>query len=149
MKTRNLLLVTVAAAGAVALLAAGRNVYAADTGFATIVTRIAERFNLNQSDVQKVFDDARAEKRSTMRKNLESRLTTAVSEGTITEAQKQAILTKFDQMPDKIAELRSEWETWMSTNNLTVEQLEKIGFGLWGRGFRHGFMMGWHHGIAN
>lgn len=140
---------TIAVAGAVALLAAGKNVYAQESPFTTIVERIAQRFNLNQTDVQSVFDEMHEERHAQMHENLETRLSTAVSEGTITEAQKQAILTKFDEMPANHEQMRAEMEAWMSANGLTQEQLQNIGFGLHGGPFMHGLKMGYRMGYSN
>src|SRR5688500_1654770 len=64
----------------------------------SIVQKIAQRFNLSQTDVQKVFDEAHEERMSKMKVQVEERLNQAVKDGKITEAQKQALLSKFTEM---------------------------------------------------
>jgi Asp-tRNA(Asn)/Glu-tRNA(Gln) amidotransferase B subunit len=53
----------------------------------TIITNLASRFNLNASDIQKVFDDTKTQQE-------DARLTQLVTDGKITEAQKKLIVDK-------------------------------------------------------
>ncbi len=73
----------------------------------TLISRIAEKFNLKESDVEAVFEAVRDEKHEEMKAEREKRLTQAVSDGVITEAQKVAILSK---MNTNIAERRGNRE---------------------------------------
>jgi len=70
----------------------------------TLVQRVAERFGLNQDDVQAVFDEHREEMHSQREDNYEARLDEAVANGELTAEQKQLIL-------DKHAELQASMET--------------------------------------
>lgn len=127
-----------------------------------IVQRIAQRFNLNQSDVQKVFDEAHQEKRTQMQTKLEDRLNQAIKDGKITEAQKTAILNKLqeqknnkpsieqfkNQTPEQrkqaMQQKKTEFENWVKQNGLTLQTLQEI-LGHGGKGFwmGHGKMGMW------
>ncbi len=114
------------------------------TGANSMVAAIAQKFNLNQSDVQTVFDEQRSKHQAEMKSQMESKLTQAVADGKITEAQKQAILTHHDAMKDsrpnrgefqnlteeqrkaKMDERRAEMDAWLSQNGLTQEKLQEV-----------------------
>lgn len=63
----------------------------------TLITRIAKKFNLKESDVEAVFEAVRDEKHEEMKAEREKRLTEAVNNGVITVAQKTAILSKMNE----------------------------------------------------
>src|SRR3989344_4239859 len=114
------------------------------TGPDSLVAAIAAKFNLNQSDVQSVFDEQREKHHSQMKVNLEQKLSQAVTDAKITEAQKQAILTKLsgihenkpnfeefknlteEQRKAKMEEKKTEMETWATQNGLTLDKLHEI-----------------------
>src|SRR3989344_9089259 len=62
-----------------------------------IVQKLVERFGLNESEVQSVFDQVRDEHHAQMQTQLEERLQEAVDGGKITTVQKQLILDKYAQ----------------------------------------------------
>ena len=123
-----------------------------------IAQRIAERFGLQTSDVQQVFDEVQTEHRQQMRSHQEERLNQLVEEGTITEEQKQALLEKRAEMqvdrgdcqilsPEERETSReqhqAEMKSWLEENGLD----ESI-FSLMGRcgkgpgsGFGGGYLM--------
>lgn len=72
--------------------------------FTTVVDKLVNRFGLNRDEVVKLFDEAHAEHRHMMESNLNDRLDQAVANGKLTEAQKQLIITKRQ-------ELQAEHET--------------------------------------
>ena len=78
------------------------------TTYLPIVERLAERFGLNIDEVETVFEEERAEHHAEMLQSFEDRLTEAVTNGKITEVQKQAILEKHEEMAAKMEELRSQ-----------------------------------------
>ncbi len=120
----------------------------------SLVSAIAQKFNLNESDVQSVFDEQRAKHREEMKANLEQKLTKAVADGKITEAQKAAILAKItanqadkpdfgefknltpEQRKAKMDEKRTEMENWAKENGLTLDTLHDLigGPGRFGKG---------------
>ena len=98
--------------------------------YPSIVQRLAKRFNLNTEEVQQVFDEGREERRQQMQARSEECLDQAVSDGKITEEQKQAILAKKEEMaadregstPEKRREEmethREELKTWAGENGI-------------------------------
>lgn len=75
---------------------------------ASIIERIASKFNLDKSDVQKVFEEERSERQKLMRENFEKRLDEAVDKGELTEAQKKLITEKRAEMEKQIETRRDE-----------------------------------------
>lgn len=73
-----------------------------------IVQKLADRFGLNVEDVEEVFEEERAEHHAQMLQNFEDRLSEAVTEGKITEEQKQTVLDKHEEMLARMEELRSQ-----------------------------------------
>jgi len=69
-----------------------------NTSSLSIVDKLSEKFNLNESDVQTVFDDVHQERLQEMNTLREQKLTEAVEAGTITETQKQALLNKWQEL---------------------------------------------------
>ena len=82
----------------------------------TLIERIIEKFGLKKDDVQKVVNEFRNEKQAEMKKLQEERLNEAVTNGTITEEQKQLILKKHEEIQ---AEREKNKETWQ---NMTQEE---------------------------
>ena len=78
-----------------------------------LVSKIAEKFNLDTSDVQAVFDAVMDEKRSEMGKNRENRLNQAVSDGVITEDQKNTLLSKMEERRTERMQNREEMQKWL------------------------------------
>ncbi len=108
--------VAVTIAGAAAFAATQASAHMLDGANTSMVQRIAQKFNLSESEVQTVFDEAREEHQTEIKTRFEARLTTAVENGKITETQKQAILTKHDEL---MAEHEAEWE---AVKNMTPEE---------------------------
>lgn len=75
---------------------------------ASIVEKLATKFGLEESAVQAVFDEQRAEHQTEMLARQVERLTQLVSEGKITEEQKQLIIQKRQEL---MAEHQSEHES--------------------------------------
>lgn len=87
-----------------------------DSPVTTLVQKIAQKFGLNESDVQAVFDEHREEIQTQMQKRFEERMTQAVIDGKITEEQKQTILAKHKEMRTNMQESRQNWQ------NMTDEE---------------------------
>ena len=90
---------------AVALAVAGVGFFGISQSFAqdaaesdTIVQKMVARFNLNQADVQKVFDEHRSGKIAKYRAGMEEHLSRLVTEGKLTEEQKKLLSDKMNQM---------------------------------------------------
>lgn len=104
-------------------------------GYQSIVQRLAEKFNLNESEVQAVFDEVHAEHQAQMQEMFEARLGEAVANGDLTEDQKNAILDKKEEMiafRDSLRDLspeerkaafdekRSELKTWAEEQGIDL-----------------------------
>lgn len=114
----------------------------AGNGVNSLVKAIAERFKLNETDVQKVFDEHRQTIQKEHEQNFITRLDTLVKEGKITQAQKQLIITKRneletqrindkdsfknlteEQRETKIQQRKAEIDAWAKTNNIDPSYL--------------------------
>jgi hypothetical protein len=137
-----------ASAAAIVLTSGG---FAAQHAFAatdtttekTLVERISERFNLNKTDVQAVVDEAHAARHAEMQAKVAERLTQAVTDGKITQAQKDLITTKQAEVQKKMDEiramtdetarkealktLREETQKWATDNNIAERWIGPMG----------------------
>jgi uncharacterized membrane protein YhiD involved in acid resistance len=119
----------------------------------SLVDKITQKFNLNKDDVQKVFDENKADRQAERQQHIEDRLNQAVKDGKITEAQKAAILDKMQEMQtyldsikDKTADEKrglmktkmDELKKWADDNGLSQYLPMMVGRG------HHGMGMGMH-----
>lgn len=115
----------------------------------SLVQKIADRFKLNKDEVQAVFDEVHEERHQQMQTLFVDRLTTYVTEGKITEAQKQLILQKREELatdrqdqqqltPEErrtnMESKRQELKAWAEANGIDPQYLG--GFGIKGHGMR-------------
>ncbi|MDF2461184.1 MAG: hypothetical protein K0S68_587 [Candidatus Saccharibacteria bacterium] len=154
-----------AAVGVIAAAAIGIGVATAETTDSrdSLVQKISDKFKLNKSEVQAVFDEHKTEKHAQREARLEERLTQAVKDGDITEKQKTAILAKHkelaarfesekDGLKDKTPEerraamqsLRTELDQWAKDNDIDTKWLK--GFVVKGFKGGHGHGPGGHFG---
>lgn len=118
--------------------------------YPTIVQNIATKFNLNPAEVEQVFETTRTQERA-------DRLSEAVTNGDITEAQKALILAKQDEIHasmekinsealtadarhDAMEKLRSDLSDWADQNDIP-NQFVMMGGGM-GKGMGMGEGMG-------
>ena len=129
---------------------------------ASLVQMIASKFGLNKDEVQAVFDQSREEMQKNRQEEYATRLSQLVTDGKITEAQKQLILSKHAQMQtarenelgamkdqtqtERRASMearRTELENWATQNGIDVQYLmqgngkNSGGRGMQGFGGRH------------
>lgn len=131
------------------------------TSSSSIVQKIAEKFNLNATDVQKVFDEEHAARSAERQAAFEKNLSQAVTDGKITATQKDAIAKKFaamktgksadheafksmtDEERQKAMETKKqELADWASEIGLTTEVLQEVLGRKGGMGFHGGFGRG-------
>lgn len=122
----------------------------------SLVQSIATKFGLKEADVQAVFDAQREKHHEQMQADAEKKLTQYVTDGKITEAQKQLILQKREEMHEareakkqsyssltpeerksQMEAKRTELEAWAKENGIDMQYLM-----LGGRG--HGGFKGMH-----
>jgi len=125
-----------------------------------LVTAIAQKFNLNPSDVQAVVNQVHTDQKTAMTAKMQQlfsdRLTQAVTDKKLTQAQadlinaKRAELQSFEQSlngktpAEKQAALKTEMASlkqWSTDNNIPQGFLMTFGGRRMGRGFGH---MGWN-----
>jgi polyhydroxyalkanoate synthesis regulator phasin len=141
MKNKKVLLTALALAGAVTVggVALTSSVQAAsDDATHPLVQQLAERFNLNPDDVEQFMQDHREQRRAERHARMEEHLTEAVTNGTITEAQKQALLAKKEEMRaqheaikdlpqderrDAHRQLREEMKEWAESQGIDLQSL--------------------------
>lgn len=99
----------------------------------SLAQRIAERFNLSQSDVQAVFDEVRKEKPAKMQANSEAQLSQLVTEGKITEAQKQLILQKRAELDAQRAANKESSKNLSQDERKAKMQAEKTALETWAK----------------
>lgn len=117
----------------------------------SIIEKIAQKFNLNKDEVQKVFDEEREERVKVMQERFAKILDEAVDKGELTEAQKNLIIAKKaeikgnieakrdenmdlsrEEMQTKMKAQKEELEKWASDNGIDMKYL--MGMGGFGRG---------------
>lgn len=117
-KVRVRTLVIAAVALSLLLLVGAYSVNAATTTttqqYPPIVEKLIKKFNLDRSEVGKAFEEFHQERQAEHKALFEERLDQAVKDGTITQAQKDAILKKMDEMKTKIEDINNQ--------KLTVEE---------------------------
>lgn len=114
--------------------------------------RIAEKFNLNQDEVQTAFEEGRGQKRGQRQIQREEKLGQAVSDGVISEDQKQALMAKQEEMKANRPEKgefrnlsqeereaqretkRAEMQSWAEGQGIDLESLHDYMGGPEGRG---------------
>jgi polyhydroxyalkanoate synthesis regulator phasin len=122
----------------------------------SLVTAIATKFNLNTSDVQQVFDEnratAQAQRQTEMQQKFADRLSQAVTDGKLTQAQVNLITAKRAELQAQRQNLQNgtpeinretakahidELKQWATDNNIPMEYLQLGGFE--GMRMGHGF----------
>ncbi|KKT82805.1 MAG: hypothetical protein UW80_C0031G0006 [Microgenomates group bacterium GW2011_GWC1_44_9] len=102
--------------------------------YTNMVSRIAQKFNLKESDVEAVFAAVKDERHAEMKSIREEKLSQAVSDGVITEAQKNNLLSKMEQNETARHEMRAEMQKWFADQGIDHEKLR----GYLGHGNRFG-----------
>ena len=109
-----------------------------------LVQKIADKFNLNQADVQSVFDAQRTEMEAARQQEMKDELAAAVSAGKLTQDQADKVTAKLaelkanrDSLKDKtpqerrdaIKAARDALQQWATDNNIPSEYLKFGGHG--------------------
>ena len=126
------------------------DVFADDNGvYSDIVSRISQKFGLQESEVQAVFDSVRDEHKEEAKQHFEDNLTSLVSEGKITEDQKNALIQKHTEMEtnredlsdlsheerhQKMEQNRLEFENWAKEQGIDLSLIHPMKMGR-GEGF--------------
>ena len=156
---KKLMAVTLAVLTMGAVLAGASSVLAQDgnENQQSLVQKIAAKFSLKESDVQTVFDESREQRQEEMqlrmKAELETRLSTAVTDKKITAAQKQMIIAKHNELHEQMEDQRdamqnmtrderkaamearrTELQSWAKQNNIDSTFVAGGNGGMMGKG---------------
>lgn len=150
--SKRYLVVPIAVLGLIAVLAFSNvdeaNASESQWSRGSFAETIAQKFNLNQDDVEEVIQELHQqrfeEREGFMREHLEERLEQAVEEGNLTETQMYAILEKFeemhirmdelhdqdlspDEMHEQMADIHEEMEAWAEEQGIDFDLFMRAG----------------------
>jgi hypothetical protein len=91
----------------------------------SLITRIAQKFNLKESDVEAVFEAVRDERQEEMKQERQEKLSQAVNDGIITEAQKVTLLAKMDEHIGERRTNRTEMQNWYKSEGIDETKLRE------------------------
>ncbi len=91
----------------------------------SLITKIAQKFNLKESDVEAVFEAVRDERQEEMKSQRAEKLSQAVRDGVITEAQKQTLLAKMEEHIGERRENREEMQNWYKSEGIDETKLRE------------------------
>lgn len=122
----------------------------------SLAQRVADKFGLNKEEVQAVFAESRTEMTTKRQTQYEDRLSQLVADGKITDAQKQLIIAKNNELEasrqskrasskdqtgdERKAAMESEraaLEEWATQNGIDIQYLMSGKGGRGTAGFRH------------
>lgn len=111
----------------------------------SLISKIAQKFNLKEADVEAVFEAVRDESASwrsdEMKQERQEKLSQAVKDGVITEAQKEALLAKMEEHIGERQANRTEMQKWYKEQGIDElklrEYMRPIGKGM-GEGRQRG-----------
>jgi Spy/CpxP family protein refolding chaperone len=105
----------------------GSYVMAGDTNpmHDSLITKIAQKFNLKEADVEAVFESVRDERQEEMKANRQEKLSQAVKDGVITEAQKNTLLAKMEEHIGERRENREEMQNWFKSQGIDETKLRE------------------------
>lgn len=122
----------------------------------SLITKIAQKFNLQESEVKAVFDQEHTERHAKMQQQFSENLSQLVTDGNITEAQKTAILSKMEEMRTKHEENREAMMNMTPDERRAAMEKERAALEAWAKeqgidlslikGFRFGKGPGFGHG---
>ncbi|MBP6889606.1 MAG: hypothetical protein KBC83_04140 [Candidatus Moranbacteria bacterium] len=108
----------------VVILGVGRA--SADTNTqSTLVQMIAQKFGLNQSDVQSVFSQHHQERQGQMTEQLKTKLDQEVAAGKMTVEQETLLLNKYKELSDKRASQMENFKNLTPAEKQAAREKEK------------------------
>jgi hypothetical protein len=131
MKISKSFIIPVAAVGVIGF--SGATALAANSSRPSLAQDIANKFHLDQSQVQDVIDQHKTTMQQNHEAKYEERLDQAVKDGKLTDAQKQAVLTEHNKLIGELKSagsgdrrqtmenVRQEAKDWASQNNINAK----------------------------
>jgi len=107
-------------------------VYADETTekFRPMVQRIAERFGLDQTEIETFMIEQRETRREERGQGMETRINQAAENGQLTEEQKNSLLAKMGEICDGTREQKGKLREWAEENEINLRELNVGQFGL-------------------
>jgi len=136
---KKILITTLGLVGLVVLGVVAANAVKADSfdSSSPIIQRLVERFGLNENEVVSTFEEVRSERKETLQQSKEEKLNQAVTDGVITEEQKQTLQGRWEEKKAEHQQKKEESESWYEEQGIDTEALRTYGgFGM--KGFGHG-----------
>ena len=116
-----------AIAGTIGLVGLGGAGASALSGGSTssdsLVDRLVEKFDLNKTEVQAVFDEEREARNAERQAEMSERLQDAVDDGDITAEQKTLIEKKLKELQAAREKQRTELEKWAEDNDIDAKYM--------------------------
>lgn len=146
MKKKSITLAVLAVPAIAAMMYLGVGMASAEGNGEDLAARIATKFNLNQAEVEQVFEEHREERDAERQQDVSDRLQERVDSGEITAEQKTLIENKLKEMENtreelrdqdlsreeiqtKMKAMREELKTWTESNDLELEDVMPFGMG--------------------
>ena len=98
-----------------------------------MITKLAQKLGVSETQVKSAFDELRNEHETEMKANMNTKLTTLVSEGKITEAQKAAIIAKMEELKSKMEANRETFKNLTPEERKTKMTAEKTELETWAK----------------
>lgn len=99
-----------------------------NSGGSTLVDKIVEKFNLDKDEVESVVSELHTQRQQERQTAQDSKLDEAVSDGAITEDQKQELTEKRNSFREQQEQARQahrdEMHKWMSDNGIDSTKLQ-------------------------
>jgi Ni/Co efflux regulator RcnB len=126
-KTLTAILLTAVMAGG--LFLASQTVLAQEEQ-TSLIERLAQRFGLNQAEVENEFEQFRQEGGSRRGRQIKGDLDQAVADGVISAEQKQALETKRQEWQAEREAHQEEMRAWMEENGFDCQALSQYRSGV-------------------
>lgn len=97
----------------------------------SLVQKIATKFNLKQADVQSVFDENKAAMDATREKNIVTEQAQLVKDGTLTQAQSDAITAKRAALQKEMEASRTTDQSKTDAERKTAMEARKTAIDTW------------------
>ncbi len=118
----------------------GVNTAYAQRSDGSLVSKIADRFNVSEQEVQEVFEEHKAEKLEERKEMVSKKLQAKVDDRTITQEQKDALEVKLEEMheqkralkdqdldkeemKEQLQAIRGEFEAWAEENDISLQDV--------------------------
>jgi hypothetical protein len=112
MTTKTKLLISVLTVGVIGVAATGTTtVMAQNNGsYQSFVAELAQKLGLDQTKVQQAFDSIKSDNQAKRQVTVQSKLDQAVKDGKLTDAQKQLILNKIQEIKSQVQTDMQNWK---------------------------------------